>query len=131
MEHIHGQERKNREAKRLRDSGEFSGARAAVSARHGRGYVSRPVHSTLPATHSAPAIPRDTAGQERFRSLIPSYIRDSSVAVIVYDVASYWCVGAPIIAIVSTSIAIAIIAEGSQIALATSAPEHKGLEKRD
>ncbi|XP_061343714.1 ras-related protein RABH1e isoform X2 [Gastrolobium bilobum] len=31
---------------------------------------------------------KDTAGQERFRSLIPSYIRDSSVAVIVYDVAS-------------------------------------------
>jgi len=29
---------------------------------------------------------KDTAGQERFRSLIPSYIRDSSVAVIVYDV---------------------------------------------
>jgi Ras-related protein Rab-6A len=28
----------------------------------------------------------DTAGQERFRSLTPSYIRDSSVAVIVYDV---------------------------------------------
>ncbi|ESQ31374.1 hypothetical protein EUTSA_v10005261mg, partial [Eutrema salsugineum] len=28
----------------------------------------------------------DTAGQERFKSLIPSYIRDSSVAVIVYDV---------------------------------------------
>jgi GTPase SAR1 family protein len=25
----------------------------------------------------------DTAGQERFRSLIPSYIRDSSVAVVV------------------------------------------------
>ncbi|XP_022861652.1 uncharacterized protein LOC111382025, partial [Olea europaea var. sylvestris] len=33
-------------------------------------------------------VKRDTAGQERFRSLIPSYIRDSSVAVIVYDVAS-------------------------------------------
>lgn len=31
---------------------------------------------------------RDTAGQERFRSLIPSYIRDSSVAVVVYDVAN-------------------------------------------
>jgi len=30
----------------------------------------------------------DTAGQERFRSLIPSYIRDSSVAVIVFDVAN-------------------------------------------
>mmetsp|Transcript_509 Transcript_509/g.947 ORF Transcript_509/g.947 Transcript_509/m.947 type:complete len:215 (+) Transcript_509:344-988(+) len=28
----------------------------------------------------------DTAGQERFRSLIPSYVRDSSVAVIVYDI---------------------------------------------
>ncbi len=28
------------------------------------------------------------AGQERFRSLIPSYIRDSSVAVIVYDITS-------------------------------------------
>lgn len=28
----------------------------------------------------------DTAGQERFRSLIPSYIRDSLVAVVVYDI---------------------------------------------
>ena len=34
------------------------------------------------------AFDRDTAGQERFRSLIPSYIRDSSVAVVVYDVSS-------------------------------------------
>ncbi|XP_075643710.1 ras-related protein RABH1b-like [Castanea sativa] len=32
----------------------------------------------------------DTDGQERFRSLIPSYIRDSSVAIIVYDIASRW-----------------------------------------
>lgn len=30
----------------------------------------------------------DTAGQERYRSLIPSYIRDSSVAIIVYDITS-------------------------------------------
>ena len=30
----------------------------------------------------------DSAGQERFRSLTPCYIRDSSVAVVVYDVAS-------------------------------------------
>jgi Ras-related protein Rab-6A len=30
----------------------------------------------------------DTAGQERFRSLIPSYIRESEVAIIVYDIAS-------------------------------------------
>ena len=28
----------------------------------------------------------DTAGQEKFKSLIPSYIRESSIAVIVYDV---------------------------------------------
>ncbi|KAH8869483.1 Ras-related protein Rab6 [Schistosoma japonicum] len=28
----------------------------------------------------------DTAGQERFRSLIPSYIKDSFVAIVVYDV---------------------------------------------
>ena len=28
----------------------------------------------------------DTAGQERFRALIPSYIRDSSVAIVVYDI---------------------------------------------
>lgn len=28
----------------------------------------------------------DTAGQERFRCLIPSYIRDSKIAIIVYDV---------------------------------------------
>ncbi|KAL4435375.1 hypothetical protein ABPG74_022858 [Tetrahymena malaccensis] len=28
----------------------------------------------------------DTAGQERFRSLIPSYIRDSAVAVVCYDI---------------------------------------------
>ena len=30
----------------------------------------------------------DTAGQERFRSLLPSYIRDSTVAVVVYDITS-------------------------------------------
>jgi Ras-related protein Rab-6A len=30
----------------------------------------------------------DTAGQERFRALIPSYIRDSAGAVVVYDVTS-------------------------------------------
>lgn len=30
----------------------------------------------------------DTAGQERFKALIPNYIRDTSVAVIVYDISS-------------------------------------------
>ena len=28
----------------------------------------------------------DTAGQERFKSLIPSYVKDSTVAVVVYDI---------------------------------------------
>ena len=28
----------------------------------------------------------DTAGQERFKSLIPSYIKDSAVAIVVYDI---------------------------------------------
>ena len=28
----------------------------------------------------------DTAGQERFRSLIPSYVHKSSIAVVVYDI---------------------------------------------
>jgi Ras-related protein Rab-6A len=37
----------------------------------------------------------DTAGQERFRSLIPSYIRDSSVAVVVYDVTSVFALACP------------------------------------
>jgi len=30
----------------------------------------------------------DTVGQEQFRSLIPSYIRDSAVAIIVYDISN-------------------------------------------
>jgi Ras-related protein Rab-6A len=30
----------------------------------------------------------DTAGQERFHSLIPSYIKDSHAAIIVYDITS-------------------------------------------
>lgn len=30
----------------------------------------------------------DTAGQERFRALIPSYIRDCTIAIVVFDVTS-------------------------------------------
>ena len=30
----------------------------------------------------------DTAGQERFKSLIPSYIKDSSVAIVIFDLTS-------------------------------------------
>ncbi|KAL0461302.1 UNVERIFIED_CONTAM: Ras-related protein RAe [Sesamum latifolium] len=48
----------------------------------------KPASSPVSCTISSTPPIRDTAGQERFRSLIPSYIRDSSVAVIVYDVAN-------------------------------------------
>ena len=34
----------------------------------------------------------DTAGQERFHSLIPSYIKDSHAAIIVYDITSMFVV---------------------------------------
>ena len=30
----------------------------------------------------------DTAGQERFRSLIPNYLKDAMVAILVFDVSS-------------------------------------------
>lgn len=30
----------------------------------------------------------DTAGQERFRSLIPSYLKDASIAFIIFDLTS-------------------------------------------
>lgn len=58
----------------------------------------------LPLLTPLPSLPQvrlqlwDTAGQERFRSLIPSYIRDSTVAVVVYDITSEcgsWLPGAP------------------------------------
>ncbi|XP_070057986.1 uncharacterized protein [Nicotiana tomentosiformis] len=56
LEHIRNQERGYREAKRPRAFGAFSGSCSAVSARHGRGYISRPIHPALQVTHSAPAI---------------------------------------------------------------------------
>lgn len=56
---------------------------------HGHSVSSCSPSETVPAIFAVLAsFCRDTAGQERFRSLIPSYIRDSSVAVVVYDVTS-------------------------------------------
>lgn len=50
-----------------------------------------PPPSPFPPLRSNPQVRLqlwDTAGQERFRSLIPSYIRDSTIAVVVYDITS-------------------------------------------
>ncbi|XP_070050505.1 uncharacterized protein [Nicotiana tomentosiformis] len=52
------QEREDKVSKRPRDSGEFSGARASISARNDRGYVRCRVHSPLLATRSASSILR-------------------------------------------------------------------------
>lgn len=52
----------------------------------GMDFVSKLV--TLEAGHKIRLQLWDTAGQERFRALVPSYLRDSSVCVIVYDVTS-------------------------------------------
>ncbi|MXQ82316.1 hypothetical protein E5288_WYG010970 [Bos mutus] len=51
-------------------------------------YQVRPHHALnlLPTLRQVRLQLWDTAGQERFRSLIPSYIRDSTVAVVVYDI---------------------------------------------
>ncbi|XP_070039285.1 uncharacterized protein [Nicotiana tomentosiformis] len=51
-------DRKEREAKRSRESGTYSGARAPAAACQGRGYMGRPIHSALPASSGAPATTR-------------------------------------------------------------------------
>ncbi|XP_070039275.1 uncharacterized protein [Nicotiana tomentosiformis] len=51
-------DREEREAKRSRESGTYSGTRAPASARQGRGYMSRLVHSALPAASGAPTTTR-------------------------------------------------------------------------
>ncbi|XP_070039756.1 uncharacterized protein [Nicotiana tomentosiformis] len=55
LEGILSQYREEREAKRSRESSTYSGTRAPAAVRHGRGYVSRPVHSALPIVSSVPA----------------------------------------------------------------------------
>ncbi|XP_070031386.1 uncharacterized protein [Nicotiana tomentosiformis] len=51
-------ERAERESKRSRESSTYSGTHAPATAHHGRVYVSRPIHSELPASSSIPATPR-------------------------------------------------------------------------
>ncbi|XP_070036009.1 uncharacterized protein [Nicotiana tomentosiformis] len=51
-------DREEREAKRSRESGTYSGTRALAATRYGRGYMGRPVHSALSAANGAPATTR-------------------------------------------------------------------------
>ncbi|XP_070054265.1 uncharacterized protein [Nicotiana tomentosiformis] len=46
-------DREKREAKRSRETGHYSGARA-IAARHSKGFMSRPVHSAFPAASGVP-----------------------------------------------------------------------------
>ncbi|XP_070010795.1 uncharacterized protein [Nicotiana sylvestris] len=57
VEGMHAREREEREGKRSRELGHFSGARTLAAGRHGKGYMSRPVHSALPASSNAPTLP--------------------------------------------------------------------------
>uniref|UniRef100_A0A8D0WSX2 RAB6B, member RAS onco family n=1 Tax=Sus scrofa TaxID=9823 RepID=A0A8D0WSX2_PIG len=76
-------------AGRGRDAAGETGTRAASPSPSGSrtaGRLPSPSSSPLPAPSLLLLFLWDTAGQERFRSLIPSYIRDSTVAVVVYDI---------------------------------------------
>lgn len=55
---MHARDKEEREAKRSRESGHYSGARAPAAVRHGRGYMSHLVHSALPAASGIKAPPR-------------------------------------------------------------------------
>ncbi|XP_070020610.1 uncharacterized protein [Nicotiana sylvestris] len=58
IEGMHTREREERESKRSRESGHYSGARTPTTGRHGRGYMSCPVHSALPAASGIQIPPR-------------------------------------------------------------------------
>ncbi|XP_070040340.1 uncharacterized protein [Nicotiana tomentosiformis] len=51
-------DREEREAKRSRESGTYNCTCAPAAAHQGRGYMGRPVHSTLPVASYAPATTR-------------------------------------------------------------------------
>ncbi|XP_070034555.1 uncharacterized protein [Nicotiana tomentosiformis] len=58
LEGMRDRDRDDREAKRSRGIGGFSGGHAAASSYYSRGYMSRPVHSVLLASSGAPVVPR-------------------------------------------------------------------------
>ncbi|XP_070048472.1 uncharacterized protein [Nicotiana tomentosiformis] len=55
LEDMLAQNKEDREAKRSRESGTYSGTRSPSIVRHGRGYVSCPVHLALPTFSGVPA----------------------------------------------------------------------------
>ncbi|XP_070017561.1 uncharacterized protein [Nicotiana sylvestris] len=58
IEGMQAREREEREAKRSRDLGHFSGTRTSGAGCHGRGYMGCPVHSALLSPNSTPAHPK-------------------------------------------------------------------------
>ncbi|XP_070047181.1 uncharacterized protein [Nicotiana tomentosiformis] len=56
VEGMFSREREEREAKRSRETDHYSGS-CAPAARHGRGFVNRPIHSAPPAASGVPAPP--------------------------------------------------------------------------
>ncbi|XP_070050632.1 uncharacterized protein [Nicotiana tomentosiformis] len=58
LEGMLGREREDMEAKRPRGTGGFNGGHTAATTRHGRGCVSHPVHSGLPASSGIPFLPK-------------------------------------------------------------------------
>ncbi|XP_070040427.1 uncharacterized protein [Nicotiana tomentosiformis] len=58
LEGMRIRERKERKAKTRREFGTYNNSRAPVAARHGRGYVSHPIHSALPVSSVILATPR-------------------------------------------------------------------------
>ncbi|XP_070045743.1 uncharacterized protein [Nicotiana tomentosiformis] len=58
LEGILTRDREERDAKRSRESGTYSGTRAPATTRQGRGYMGHPIHSALPAAGGAPGTTR-------------------------------------------------------------------------
>ncbi|XP_070046557.1 uncharacterized protein [Nicotiana tomentosiformis] len=78
LEGMWAREREEREAKRPRDSGIYSDARAPIAACHGRIYVSSPVHSALPVPVVSWPLPGKADGWRGCEAYL-AFVRDVSV----------------------------------------------------
>nr|XP_033512993.1 uncharacterized protein LOC117277711 [Nicotiana tomentosiformis] len=80
LEGMQGRDKDDREAKRSRGIGGFSGGHATASARHSRGYVSRPIHSALPSSSGAPVVSRFQASRFQLGPQTSQAMIDAPVA---------------------------------------------------